>query len=95
MSHSQNSLIRGSLGCFHEFGVLFICGCLVTRALLLGVSISVPDFWKLPYMDYVGSLLGCLLGVLTMAQIALSMFDVSLYALGPKVGTVLCTYLEE
>ena len=35
-------------GCFYTLGVLFV-GVLIIAALLLGVHVGAPDFWKLPY----------------------------------------------
>ena len=41
-----------SFGIFHKLVVLFV-GVLMVRALLLGVYIGAPDFWKLPPMGFV------------------------------------------
>ena len=41
-------LYSGLHGCLYNSGVLFV-GVLVIRALLFGVCIRAPDFWKLPH----------------------------------------------
>ena len=47
-----HSLIAPSMGipygCFYKVGVLFV-GVLIARALLFGVYIRAPGFWKLPH----------------------------------------------
>ena len=39
-----------SYGSFYKLGVVFV-GVLIIRALLCGVQIGAPDFWKLPYVN--------------------------------------------
>ena len=47
------------------YGIYMVYGCLYK----LGILWCPSDFWKLPPVDYIGSLLGYLVGVLTMAHV--------------------------